>query len=62
MGHGGSSKNVVLSDLFTYVEFPIVQLLSVDITNVDNVDISVFIELQVHFLPYMSVRKFNPIF
>ena len=42
MGRGGSSKNV-LSDLFTYVEFPIVQLLSVDIASVDNPDLSVCI-------------------
>ena len=42
MGRGGSNKNVLHSDLFTYVEFPIVQLVSVDIT---NVDIEVFIEL-----------------
>ena len=38
---GGPSKNILLSDLFIYVEFQIVQL-SVDIT---NVDIAVFIEL-----------------
>ena len=40
MGRGGTSKNILLSDLFTCVEFQIVQLLSVDII---NVDIAVFI-------------------
>ena len=45
MVRGGLSKNVLLGDLFTYVEFPIAQLLSVDITNVDNADISVIIKL-----------------
>ena len=50
MGRGGASKNVLLSNLFTYVEFSIVQLLSVDIPNVDNADISVIIELYVRKL------------